>query len=213
MLTLSGDAFWISPYFFSSFVALREKSLAFDVRTLALHERAQRDPAFQARTVTGRIPALDHDDFTLAESSAIAEYLEDAFPAPEHARIFPEAAKDRARARQIMAWLRSDDTFALRGERSTHTMFYDRAKTPLSDAGQRAANKLITVTERALAPNATQLFGAWSIADADLAFMLQRLILNGDRVTDAVRAFADAQWSRPSVREFVDQKRTPYVPY
>ena len=213
MLTLSGDAFWISPYFFSSFVALREKSLPFDVRTIALHERAQREPAFQERTVTGRIPALDHDDFALAESSAIAEYLEDAFPAPKHPRIFPEAARDRARARQIMAWLRSDDTFALREERSTHTMFYDRAKSPLSDAGQRAATKLITVTERLLAPNATQLFAAWSIADADLALMLQRLILNGDPVTGGARAFADAQWSRPSVREFVDQKRIPYVPY
>jgi glutathione S-transferase len=213
MLTLHGDAFWISPYVFSSFVALREKSLAFEVRPVALQDHAQRAPEYQRKTLTGRVPALDHDDFTLAGSSAIAEYLDDAFPAPTYPRLFPEAPKDRARARQIMAWLRSDDTFAVREERSTHTMFYDRATKPLSDAGQRAASKIIAVTERALAGRATHLFDAWSIADADLAFMLERLMLNGDEVPNGVRAYADAQWSRPSVREFIERERAPFVPY
>ena len=213
MLTLYGDAFWISPYVFSSFVALREKGLTFDMRPIALHEHAQRAPEYQQRTVTGRVPALDHDGFSLAESSAIAEYLEDVFPVPAHARLLPSAPKDRARARQIMAWLRSDDTFALRDERSTHTMFYARTTNALGEAGGRAAAKVIAVAERALPSGATQLFDAWSIADAELAFMLHRLIQNGDPVPAHVRAFADAQWNRPSSREFVDQKRIPFVPY
>ena len=60
---------------------------------------------------------------TLAESSAIAEYLEEVLPAPAHARLLPADVKNRARARQVMAWLRSD-LGALRDERATVTMFF-----------------------------------------------------------------------------------------
>jgi glutathione S-transferase len=111
-----------------------------------------------------------------------------------------------------MAWLRSD-LMAIREERSTVTMFYERATTPLSPAGQAAARQLLHVAELVVPDGATSLFGDWSTADADLAFMLQRLILNGHPVTEKLRAFADGQWARPSVRAFVERPRAPYVPY
>jgi glutathione S-transferase len=57
------------------------------------------------------------------------------------------------------------------------------------------------------------LFHDFSIADADLAMMLQRLIANGEQVPSKLRAFAQAQWQRPSVRAFVNRPRPPYVPY
>jgi hypothetical protein len=43
--------------------------------------------------------------------------------------------------------------------------------------------------------------------------MLHRLILNGDDVPLRQRAFAEAQWKRSSVAEFVERERPPYVPY
>lgn len=46
-----------------------------------------------------------------------------------------------------------------------------------------------------------------------LGFMLHRLILNGDPVPPRVRAYAEAQWQRPAVREWVEQRRIPLVPY
>ena len=49
--------------------------------------------------------------------------------------------------------------------------------------------------------------------DADLAMMLMRLIGNGDPVPARLRDFALAQWQRPSMREWVEHKRPPYVPY
>ena len=55
--------------------------------------------------------------------------------------------------------------------------------------------------------------GAWSQADSDLAFMLHRLLLNGHELPAKVRAYAEREWQRPSVQEFVTHERAAYVPY
>ncbi|MBK8172343.1 MAG: glutathione transferase [Sandaracinaceae bacterium] len=210
-LTLTGDVFYISPYFFSCFVALREKELPFEVKTLALHTREQDKDGYPIRTLTGRIPSLTHDDIVIAESSAIVEYLEEAFPKTKH--IFPTVATERARARQIMSWLRSDDTLALRDERSTHTIFYAHTNKPLSDAAKRSVEKLFAMCDRLLGERTDGVFDTWTLVDAELAFMLQRLIANGDPVPANLKAFVDGQWKRKSIQEFVDRKRPEYVAY
>src|SRR4051812_33550813 len=107
-LTLVGETLWISPYVFSSFVALTEKGLPFEVRELALGRGEQRADDYATPSITAKVPALRHDDFWIGESSAIAEYLEDRFPPPRSAALFPADTRHRARARQLMAWLRSD---------------------------------------------------------------------------------------------------------
>jgi len=217
MLTLYSDAFLISPYVFSCYVALTEKAAPFETRRVSLGNKAQLQPDYAKNTVTARVPALDHDGFWVAESTAIVEYVEDVYAGPRHPRLLPESVRDRARARQVLSWLRSDDTAALREERPTSSMFYERATTPLSSRGKASADKLVEVAGRVLAPafdaHRTTLFDAWCIADADLAFMLHRLILNGHEVPPSIRAFADAQWKRPSVRAFVDHERAPFVAY
>ena len=43
--------------------------------------------------------------------------------------------------------------------------------------------------------------------------MFHRLILNGDPLPDRLRRYAERQWQRPSVKEWVDRERPPYVPY
>lgn len=209
-LKLHIDWFWISPYVFTTFITLKEKGLAFETIPVALQDKAQLEPGFRDRSITGRVPSLEDGDFWLAESQAIVDYLEEAYP--DTPRVLPAGVKERARARQILGWLRSD-LGALREERSTHTMFYGRATTPLTAAGRVAAEKLVRIADLLIPAGATSLFGAWSIADSDLAFMLHRLILNGEEVPAKVRAFADAQWARPSVRAFVERARPAYVPY
>ena len=79
-LTLFADTFWISPYVFSCYVTLREKGLDFSVDPVALESKEQEAPAYRDRPLTGRVPALRHGDFWLAESQAIVESLDDAFP-------------------------------------------------------------------------------------------------------------------------------------
>ena len=108
MIKLYSDSHWLSPYGFSCFVALREKEIPFDYVAVSLPDKEQQRPEFRDRGITGRVPALEHDDFWLAESSAIIEYLEDTFAPPKHPRVLPTDPRQRARARQVMAWVRSD---------------------------------------------------------------------------------------------------------
>ncbi|MCU0687831.1 MAG: glutathione transferase [Polyangiaceae bacterium] len=209
-LVLHGEPSWISPYVYSCFVALREKGLDFEVRDVSLGQGEQERPAYRDRSLTGRVPALAHGDFWLAESSAIIEYLDEAFAAPAYPRLLPAGLRERARARQVMAWVRSD-LDALRAERPTTTMFFERASTPLSEAGRRAADKLLRVSESLVGDGREHLDGDWSIADTDLSFMLHRLILNEHDVPASLRAYAERQWRRPSARAYLEHARRPPV--
>jgi glutathione S-transferase len=210
-LTLSVDSFWISPYAFSCYVVLKEKGLPFEVREVSLPDKQHHRPEYQKQSLTGRVPMLQHGEFTLSESSAIVEYLDDAFPGTP--RALPASVRERARARQIMAWVRSD-LMPIREERATTTMFYERATRPLSAAAQEAARRLMAFAQGVVPEGRTSLFGVqWTAADTDLAFMLQRLGLNGFELPPAVRRFAEAQWQRPSVQEWVKRDRAPYRPY
>ena len=204
-----------SPYVLSVFAALREKGLAFDLEPVALDQGAQHEGAFVAQSITSRVPVLADGDFALSESSAIVEYLEDAYAPPTHARVLPEDVKDRARARQIMAWVRSD-LMPIRVERSAEHVFYPHSEVspfaPLSDQGRRAVAKLYAVADRLVPEGGGHLFGAWCVADTDLAMMLQRMLKTSNDVPAKLRAYAEAQWQRPAVQEFVAQKRPPYAP-
>jgi glutathione S-transferase len=211
-LTLYGECFWISPYVFSCFVGLREKGLPFSMREISLARGEQRASDYRERAFTGKVPALVHGDFWLTESSAVLEYLEDVYPAPAHPALLPADPTARARARQLMAWIRSD-CLALRAERPTTTMFYAKATTPLTAAGDAAAAALLRVAEALVPTTSPHLFGAWSIADADLAFMLHRLLLNDHQVSARIAAYARAQWQRPSVQDYVTRERKPFEPY
>jgi glutathione S-transferase len=208
-LTLHAETLWCSPYVFSSWVALHELGLPFDVVEVSLLDLQNREPAYRDRSLTAKVPSLVHGGFWIAESSAIAEYLEDVFP--ERPRLFPRDPKARARARQLMAWMRSD-LGALRDERPTVTMFFERAITPLSPRGEEAAAMLLRVAGQVLAPGATSLFGPWCLADSELAFMLHRLLLNEHDVPAGIRAFAETQWARPSVQSFVCHPRPATLP-
>src|SRR5258706_8678912 len=139
------DAFYVSPYVFSCYVSLRERGLPFQLKKVALHEQEQRAVGYRATSLTGRVPALEHEGFWVSESSAILEYLDETFP--DTPRALPEDRHKRARARQIMAWLRSD-LQALRDERPSWSIFYRRPiETPLTDQGRAAADTLIRIAD------------------------------------------------------------------
>ena len=72
-VVLYADPFWVSPYVFSSFVALREKDLVFEVVTIDLSKGEHRREPFRSSSLTARVPALDDHGFWLSESNAIAE--------------------------------------------------------------------------------------------------------------------------------------------
>ncbi len=202
-LRLHVDSRFLSPYAMQAFVALHEKSLAFELATVDLESGAQHAPDYAERSLTGRVPTLVHDGFSLSESTAITEYLDEAFPGTA---LYPRLPRQRARARQVQAWLRTD-LASLRQERSTEVVFCAPSPAPLSEQARAAADKLFFVAGRLLADGAAHLFDAWSIVDLDLAIMLQRLLHNDDPVPPALAAYARAQWLRPSVRRWVEMER------
>ena len=202
-LHLYVDSLFTSPYAMSVFVALREKGLAFETLTLDLDAGQTQAADYAQRSLTQRVPTLVDGDFALSESSAITEYLDQAYP---ETRVYPADVQQRARARQVQAWLRSD-LLPIRQERSTLVVFCGQKRPPLSAEAQAAATKLISAAQALLADNREYLCGQWSIADVDLAVMLNRLILNGDAVPAQLVAYAQRQWQRPSVREWVELRR------
>jgi glutathione S-transferase len=201
------DARHVSPYAMSAYVALREKGVPFELRHVDLRAAAQRAPDYARDSLTCRVPMLSHGDFHLSESSAIAEYLDELLPAPGYRPLYPGARQARARARQIQAWLRSD-LMALRDARPTTAVFGAALTTPLPAAAVDDGMRLCALVESLLPAGATQLFSEWSLADTDLALMLQRLLNNGDALPARVAAYVRAQWQRPSVQAWLALPRT-----
>jgi glutathione S-transferase len=202
------DSQFASPDAMSVFVALRMKRVAFELRTVDVAAGETRSPPCSAASLTSRVPMLADADFTLSESTAISEYLENRVPGGR--RLYPSDVRQLARARQLQAWLRSD-LLALRQDRSTEVVFFRATSAPLSRAGRADANRLFRVAGALLPPDREQLFDVWSIADLDLALMLNRLIFNNDEVPARLLRFAERQWAQPAVEEWMAQPR-PHPP-
>ncbi|VVK71942.1 Uncharacterized GST-like protein yfcF [Klebsiella pneumoniae] len=202
VITLWSDADFFSPYVMSVYVALQEKSLPFTLKTVDLNRGEHLQAGWTGYAATRRVPLLEVDDFALSESSAITEYLDERFAPPEWERIYPHDLQKRARARQIQAWLRSD-LMLIREERSTAVVFGGAKMPDLSEAGRQSEEKLFATATMLLAHGGQNLFGEWSIADADLALMLNRLVLNGDKVPEALADYASFQWQRASIQRYV----------
>jgi len=201
------DANFASPYALVAFVSVIEKGLDFEIETLDLAAHANHDPYFAKTSITRRVPTLIDDGFALSESSAICEYLDETFAGT---RLYPTDPRSRARARQIQAWVRSD-LMPIRDERPTFVVFCGAKRPALSERAREAADTLFSAALALL--DGDNLFGAWSIADVDLAMMLQRLIVLGDPVPQRLIDYAAHQWRRPSVQQWIHQKRPPLVEY
>jgi glutathione S-transferase len=205
-IVLYGNEGWTSPYVFSAFVALREKGLPFTVKLVSLERQEHQRPEYRDPSVTGRVPALRHGDFWLAESSAIDEYLEEAFPPPRYPRLYPADPQARARVRMVQALVRSD-FLPVRTERSTAQLFLGEKPRKLSRQARAAAERLCRIAAALLPGADDHVGGEFSLADADLSLMLMRLVNAGDPVPAHLASWAHRIWERPSVRTWLVNTR------
>ena len=98
MLRLCG--FRISNYHNKVRIALLEKGIEHDED---FNARPSQTEAFIARSPLGKVPFLElADGRRLSESSAICEYLEEAYPGTP---LFPKDAWDRAKVRELLLFL------------------------------------------------------------------------------------------------------------
>jgi glutathione S-transferase len=190
-----------SPYVLSVYATLVEKGLPFELKSIDLAGGENLASEYRRISLTSRVPTLVQGEFALSESTAIVEYLEETFAPPDFPSVFPREAQQRARARQIQAWVRSD-LGALREERQTTVIYDKKNPQPLSEAGRRAADKLLAVADTLIDAQGGDLFGSWSIADVDFSVMLNRLHANGDPVPDKIRRYVDRQSERGCVKSW-----------
>jgi glutathione S-transferase len=197
-LILHVDANFESPWAMCAFVALEEKGLPYQLNRVTLSKKETFSPTYRART--NRVPALQRGDYWLAESTAICEYLAENYPFPRYPRLYPENLDERGICRELQSWFRSD-LQALRQERPTDTLWLEPVTTPLTTAGLDAKQRLISAVS-ALIGDKTTLFAQWCIADAEVALMLQRLNLGDVALPPALKAYAEANWRRPSLAKW-----------
>ncbi len=207
-LMLFVDAFFSTPFDFRVWVALGEKGLEFSVSRVMVDEGVGLSPSYKEQSVTGRVPGLSHGDFFMAESLAIVEYLEDAFPPPAWPPLWPDDLRARARARQLVSFLGSD-LDAFRRERPSWTINYPSERPPLTPPARAAADELLALATRLIAEGTLD---TWSIASADLTFALLRLSRNGEVLAPALQAVVDQNLARPSVKSYLDHARPPNPP-
>jgi glutathione S-transferase len=96
----------------------------------------------------------------------------------------------------------------IRKERPADLIYFGPRDTPLSADAQSAVQRLYFVAGQLLKEGAEHLFGDWSIADTDLAIMLNRLLANGDPMPVQLADYVRRQWQRDSVQAWLDQPRS-----
>ncbi|MBK8741716.1 MAG: glutathione S-transferase family protein [Betaproteobacteria bacterium] len=95
MLKLSG--FHVSNYHNKVRLALLEKGIAFEEDANC---RPSQKDEWLARSPMGKVPVIEVDGTALAESQAICEYLEDAYP---QVPLYPKDPLARAKVRELIA--------------------------------------------------------------------------------------------------------------
>lgn len=83
-------------------LALMEKGVAFDSHYIDMLAFDQHQPAYLAINPQGTIPAMTHGHRVLVESTAIMEYVNEAFAGPA---LMPADARDRWRIRWWMKFM------------------------------------------------------------------------------------------------------------
>lgn len=209
MLKLHGAL--LSPFVRKVRVVLTEKQVPYELIPANPFEKS---PAFLTLSPLGRIPALeDEDGRSLADSSVIAEYLEERFPAPP---LFPRDPYDRARVR----WF---DEYADggMGPNLTGKVFFQRVisaklmRKPPDDrivaSGLAEVPTYFTYLEHEL--GAADFLVAGQFTLADISVMSQLVNLAHASVTiDAATYPALARWftrvtERPTVAPLIAQDR------
>lgn len=208
-LVLYVDGYFVNQFDACCFVALEEKQLPFTMGRALLRDGGGVPEPLRTLTGIPRVPALQHGDFWLTESIAITEYLEQIFPPPAYARLFPDEPRALARARQVMAWIRSD-LHALRAQRPWWMAIYPASPPPpLSPAAERHAHELFDLVAHL---DACGELAAWNLSHLDLALALFRLRPGDPTLPAPSQRLLDANLARPSMRKYLEHPRPPNPP-
>ncbi|MBS0363939.1 MAG: glutathione S-transferase family protein [Proteobacteria bacterium] len=93
-----------SPYVRTPLLVCEEKGVSYTLAAMAFGTGAHKAPEHLARHPFGRIPAMEHGDFRLYETQAIARYIDRAFDGPALTPADPKAAARMDQVLNIVDW-------------------------------------------------------------------------------------------------------------
>ncbi len=91
-------------------IALELKKLDYEYIPVNLLKGEHNQPEYRKINPMGGVPALQHKDFILAQSDAIIEYLDEAFPKAntQTQKLFPTDLNQRAKIREFCQIINAD---------------------------------------------------------------------------------------------------------
>jgi glutathione S-transferase len=111
-----------SPYAWRVWLALEYKRIPYEQKVMSFSAGDLRKPEYLAINPRHKVPAIVDDGFSMYESTAILEYLDEKYPAP---KLFPGDLRQRALARRMVQ--EADQYYAVAmDELVDHVLFTSR---------------------------------------------------------------------------------------
>ena len=126
-----------SPYAWRVWLALEHKQLAYELKTMSFSAGDLRKAEYLAINPRHRVPAVVDDGFSLYESAAILEYLEEKYPGP---KLFPGDVQQRAIVRRLVR--EADEYFADAMDELLHEILFKAQEKRSAERIQRGRQTL-----------------------------------------------------------------------
>jgi glutathione S-transferase len=174
-MSLTLHAYQYSVYAWIARLVLREKSVAHDY--VEVNPFAPAVPAdYLKMHPFQRVPTLVHDDFTIYETVAIAQYIDEAFPGPA---LQPEDVRTRARMRQIVSIVDAYGYVPMVRQVFSNRIFGPRLGRGVDESavqsGLKEADRVLGALEDLTGADGFLTGGRISLADLHLAPMMAYL--------------------------------------
>jgi len=185
-------------------IALRATGVAFTEKKLGFFTEAFTRQV-GAVSPAGLVPVLLDGDFAVWDSLAICEYVAEQRP---EARLWPEDAKARARARSLAAQMHSG--FSAMRQAMPMNIEAHLPGIDLPEGAKQDISRLQAIwhdTRAEFGQGGPFLFGAFSIADAFFAPVVSRFTTYGIAAAGPVRDYMDAVLALPAMQEWMRDAR------
>jgi glutathione S-transferase len=185
-----------SPFAWRVQLALEHKALPYDLKVLSFSAGDTRKPEFLALNPRHQVPVLVDGDFTLYESNAIVEYVEEAYPG-RGAPLFPGDVRTRALIRRTI--LEVDNYYSVASDKLLDQALWkkpeERDPKVISESRKEVIDEL---GKFAAAMRGEYLVGSLSAADFALypmvAFLKRAQLKLPDLDADGMLPPAIAAW-------------------
>jgi glutathione S-transferase len=196
-----------SQYSWRVWLALEYKGIPYKLKLMSYDAGDFEKPEFSALNPRKRVPVIVNNDFTLYESAAIIEYLEDKFPGEP--RLFSTDLRHRAVQRRMIREI--DSYFAVALERLANVVLFTSRKQwsqEQIDAACVDVKKELTIWETIIVGD--YLAGPLSAVDFALfpqVALLQRIGLRKpdicaiDLIGPTMRAWIDRMETLPCTKK------------